>query len=110
MEITICSVLSLSVPGRSVTIQANGQSLTVTVPEGVQPGAMFQVQVPAAPGATVANPLAGAESPAAGSALLDSLAGLSIQQVIDIAELYSGCEMKNQYVTRYRADPWCEHR
>jgi hypothetical protein len=68
---------------------------------------MFQVQVPAAPpvatavaaGATL-NPMATAGAPGVGGgyALLDSLQGLAIQQVIDVAELMTGCEMKNQYV------------
>ena len=52
-----------------------------------------------AAGATL-NPMATAGAPGVGggSALLDSLQGLAIQQVIDVAELMTGCEMKNQYV------------
>ena len=66
-----------------------GASMNVTIPAGVAPGTMFNVQVPITPvapvsadGKTVANPLSAPGPQVSGEPLLQQLGGIHIEQVI----------------------------
>mgnify|MGYP003335626999 CR=1 FL=1 len=84
--------------GSVVQSNINGQMLSITVPPGVEPGTMFQVQVPIMPQAPgpVINPMNAPESAFDGS-VLAQMGGMHINQVVDVAEMVTGCERKNRY-------------
>ena len=99
-------------PGTQLQANANGQTFQVTVPQGVVPGATFQVQVPVTPAApvmaTTVNPAetagyggavqaAGVSADSGHDTILPQMNGLEIRQQLNIAEAVTGCEAKNKY-------------
>jgi hypothetical protein len=97
-------------PGHSLDTMVNGTQIQVVVPQGVAPGQLFQVQVPVVPMATVMpdtqlkqqtepliNPVTAVAAFAGSGSILDQCAGIKIKQVVNVAELVTGCEMKNKY-------------
>eukprot|EP01044_Picomonas_judraskeda_P000575 COSAG03_NODE_26_length_19032_cov_87.110812_11_plen_277_part_00 len=80
--------------------------MSVVVPENINEGDTFQVQIPVTPAVTVApggavmNPLT---TQIAGPFSDDTLANLSavqVEQVFDFMEAFTGCERKNRYDVR----------
>ena len=101
-------------PGQQIVVNANGQQMSVVVPDGVEPGGQFQIQVPAAQpvmAATVAggagmamqtqNPMAGGmgiqAGLQAGCERLAPFGDLFIQQQIEMMEMFTGFEGANHY-------------